>query len=250
VLAAQGKIPPKLFIFANVGDDSEHPDTLAYVRDVAMPYAAAHGVELLELRRSRRGGAAFPSLYAYMEAHPASVPIPIRMNNAKASKGRRTCTQDWKIQPIADYLKTLGATADNPATVHLGISIDEAHRMNNKEPIPWTRKAYPLVTLGLNRSACAAIIEAAGLPIPPKSACWFCPLHNMAVWQEKRHTEPELFERAADLEALIIARRRARKQSPVWLSGGKRPLREATSEYVTGDMFAEESACESGYCMI
>ena len=46
VLAAQGLIPHRMFLFANVGDDSEHPATLHYVRAIAAPYAAAHGIEL------------------------------------------------------------------------------------------------------------------------------------------------------------------------------------------------------------
>lgn len=34
VLQAQGKIDFDMFVHANVGDDSEHPDTVAYMRDV------------------------------------------------------------------------------------------------------------------------------------------------------------------------------------------------------------------------
>ena len=33
VLVAQGKLGIQTFLFANVGDDSEHPATLRYVRD-------------------------------------------------------------------------------------------------------------------------------------------------------------------------------------------------------------------------
>ena len=43
VLAAQNKIDYKTFLFCNVGDDSEHPDTIKYVHEVAMPYAKEHG---------------------------------------------------------------------------------------------------------------------------------------------------------------------------------------------------------------
>lgn len=56
ILAAQGKIDYPVFLFANVGDDSEHPATLDFVHNVAMPYAAAHGIELHELHRERRDG--------------------------------------------------------------------------------------------------------------------------------------------------------------------------------------------------
>ena len=56
VLAAQGEIDYRTFLFANVGDDSEHPASLRYVREVAAPYAAAHGIELAELQRTWKRG--------------------------------------------------------------------------------------------------------------------------------------------------------------------------------------------------
>jgi hypothetical protein len=56
VLAAEGKIDFNIFLFANTGDDSENPKSLVYVREVAMPYAAAHGIALHELQRHTRDG--------------------------------------------------------------------------------------------------------------------------------------------------------------------------------------------------
>jgi hypothetical protein len=51
VLAARGVIDYNLFLFANTGDDSENPEKLSYVREVAAPFAARHGLYLIELRR-------------------------------------------------------------------------------------------------------------------------------------------------------------------------------------------------------
>ena len=56
VLAAQGEIDYPVALFANTGDDSEHPATIRYLRDVAAPFAAAHGIELVELQRRKRDG--------------------------------------------------------------------------------------------------------------------------------------------------------------------------------------------------
>jgi hypothetical protein len=56
VLAAQGKIDVDLFVFANVGADSENPDTLDYLERWSKPYAAAHGIELIEVQRSFKDG--------------------------------------------------------------------------------------------------------------------------------------------------------------------------------------------------
>lgn len=47
VLVASGELGAiDAAVFANVGDDSENPDTLSYLRDFAHPYAKAHGIAL------------------------------------------------------------------------------------------------------------------------------------------------------------------------------------------------------------
>jgi len=56
VLAAQRKIDFTVALFCNVGDDSEHPATLDYVREVATPWAAEHGITVHELHRVKRDG--------------------------------------------------------------------------------------------------------------------------------------------------------------------------------------------------
>src|SRR4051812_25469920 len=95
VLAADGRIDFPLFVYANVGDDHE-PETLDYVRRVAAPYASAHGIELVEVER----GGVNKSLLHKIERLESSVPIPMRMDGTGAP-GNRTCTQDFKIGPIA-----------------------------------------------------------------------------------------------------------------------------------------------------
>ncbi|TDB83784.1 phosphoadenosine phosphosulfate reductase, partial [Actinomadura sp. 7K534] len=80
VLAAQGRIDFPTFLFANVGDDSEHPATLRYIRDHAAPYAAAHGIDLRELHRIRRDGTT-ETLYGRLTREGSrSIPIPVRMS--------------------------------------------------------------------------------------------------------------------------------------------------------------------------
>ena len=45
VLAAQGRIDYRIFVFAHVGEDSEHPATLRYMEEHAKPFMAANGLE-------------------------------------------------------------------------------------------------------------------------------------------------------------------------------------------------------------
>ncbi len=248
VLAAQQKVDYRTFLFCNVGNDSEHPATLEYVHQVAMPFAQKHSIELLELQRTRFGET--ETLYQRLTRPGSrSIGIPVRMSNG--APGTRACTGDFKIKVVARWLKERGATKDNPAMVALGISLDEFHRMRSDSGIAYERLAYPLIDLRLDRAQCMKIIENAGLPVPPKSSCWFCPFHTLQRWQQMRIEEPELFQKACELERHINAKRGLSPKDHVWLSRKLRPLAEATTDLVQSELFNDEQdICESGYCMI
>jgi hypothetical protein len=253
VLAAQGRIDYRTFLFSNVGDDSELPGTLAYFTEYAQPYAAKHGLELVELRRMGQRGklSGKPrTLLADLENPTSrSIDIPVHMDGG--GPGTRKCTDRYKITVIAQELARRGATPDNPATVGIGISLDEVHRANNRKRIPHEVVTYPLLELGLRRTDCQRIILAAGLPIPPKSACWFCPMKRPSEWHDLRRSEPALFSRACSLEDQLVERRAALGKDPAYLTGLGRPLREAIPDGVDLlPMFDDaDGSCDSGYCM-
>jgi hypothetical protein len=59
---------------------------------------------------------------------------------------------------------------------------------------------YPLMEWGFDRERCKQIIADAGLPVPIKSACYFCPAskkHEIA-WLREHHAD--LLERALEIE--------------------------------------------------
>lgn len=63
VLAATGELDYRTFLMANVGDDSEHPGTIRYLHQHAIPYAEAHGLELVVLDRvMKRSGRFAPCI--------------------------------------------------------------------------------------------------------------------------------------------------------------------------------------------
>ena len=124
VLAVQRKIDFQIFLFSNVGDDSEYPKTLQYVREVARPYAAKHGMRLITLHKTFQGQP--ESLLQMMVRRERSLPIPVRMANG--APGRRSCTADFKIEVVSRWQRQHGATKTNPAVAGLGISTDEIHR--------------------------------------------------------------------------------------------------------------------------
>lgn len=249
VLAARGELDFPLFLFSNVGDDSEHPGTLAYIKSHAAPFATAHGIELVTLHKVMKRTGEQRTLYQDLTRPGSrSLNIPVRMSNG--APGTRSCTADWKIKVIGDELKRRGATADNPATVGIGISVDEIGRVNNRRTEPYEQIEYPLLDLRIRRADCPGIIRSAGLPVPPKSSCWFCPMHRPSAWSDMRRENPDLFDRACRLETLLNNRRTELGKDPVWLTRFNAPLAEVirNDTPLPMDFDDTDAACDSGHC--
>jgi hypothetical protein len=249
VLAAQRNIDFHTFLFANVGDDSEHPATLAYIRDVAAPYAARHGIELHELKRRRRDGSTETLWQRLNRPESRSIPIPVRMANG--APGRRSCTTDFKIKVIGRWLREHGASSEHPAIVGIGISLDEIHRANKRRSERYETIEYPLLDLGLRRDDCIRIITNGGLSVPPKSACFFCPFRTLEAWHEQRRNEPDLFAKAAQLEAVLNERRAVLGRDPAYLTRYGRPLLDVFAESSSSRPPQQDNdgGCDSGWCM-
>ena len=246
VLAAEKRIDYALALFCNVGDDSEHPDTLAYVRDHSQPYAEAHGIDLVTLRKTKRDGS-LETVYSRVNDANESIGIPVRMSSGAPAS--RHCTIDFKVRLIAKELKRRGATKDAPATVALGISIDEYHRMRSESGIPHEVLDYPLIDARISRKDCLRIVRGAGLPAPPKSSCWFCPYHTVAAWSQMREDRPDLFAASVAMERRINVKREALGQNRVFFSSRLKPLDLAISEPQPRLFRDDDAACDiGGYC--
>jgi hypothetical protein len=157
---------------------------------------------------------------------------------------------DFKAKVIGKWLRANGANKHTPADVMLGISWDEVERLGNKQTEAYERLSYPLVDMRLTREDCKRIIEKAGLPVPPKSACFFCPFHRPSVWSKMRRDEPVLFHKAADLETLLNSRRIEANRDPVYLTRFGKPLADAIHEANPALDFGTGpgETCDEGYC--
>jgi len=244
VLATQNKLGIKVdaALFSNVGDDSEHPSTLDYVRNVAQ---IKSNIPVVELHPESRG---IPLTLMELLVRENTPSIPVRF--AHGAPAQRSCTRRFKVQVINKWLRSNGATKNNPANVCIGISTDEIQRVNPNRSTKIEKALYPLIDLGLNRSQCQQIIADAGWPVPRKSSCYFCPFHRPQEWSEMLRDEPELFEKSAQLEDTINVKRIANGKDRVFLSGAGIPLRDAIGE--AQDMLPLETdwgSCDSGHCM-
>ena len=251
VLSAQSVLPYTHFIFADVGADSENPDTLRYIDTVAKPFAQAHSLHIVEVRRILRSGDDAPTLYEDAMRDNGNVSIPVYMTGG--APGSRNCTSKWKVAVVERWMKQhAGATKQERKPLGVGISTDESHRMRTDDPErePYIIKEYPLIDLMMTRHMCQDVITKAGLPLAPKSSCWFCPYKRKAEWARLRSDRPDLFGKAVALESRLNEKRTAMGKDAVYLTASGTSLDKAIP-LASNDMFADEDpmACESGYCM-
>jgi hypothetical protein len=116
----------------------------------------------------------------------------------------------------------------------LGISVDEYHRMRDSSAAR-IEHVYPLVDRRLTRWQCRDIIERAGLVVPSKSSCWFCPYRSVRSQLALVRHYPRLCEMARVLEDRINAeRRRCGKDEIVVLR--------------TDGVEEQVDFCEAGFC--
>lgn len=252
VLAARGEIDYPVFIFANVGEDSEDPRTLEYVEQIAKPFAAMKGIELCEVRKTLRDGST-QTLMDRINAAERSVIIPVRMGKDGAP-GNRTCTAEFKIRVVEKELRRRGATPEQKATIGIGISLDEWQRAGSREDprskIQW--REYPLLDLKLTRDQCREIIRDEGLPLPPRSSCYFCPFHSKHEWQRLARERPDLFDKAKDLELRMYERGVELGRGEFYLTRFGDFLGnvfDGNQETLFEDDDENDATCDTGYCM-
>ena len=99
------------------------------------------------------------------------------------SLGRHSCSLKWKVAPQDAFLKrwapAQAAWARGQKVTRLigyDASPADTRRYAHASAIddPLFNCRYPLREWNWTRDRCIARIEAAGLPVPPKSSCFFC----------------------------------------------------------------------------
>lgn len=137
----------------------------------------------------------------------ASAPFWTTGGDGKAVPGRRQCTREYKIDVIEQAVrKHLGyiprQRVKHAVTALIGISWDERQRTRISQT-PWVTNKYPLVEGMISVAGCQSVLREVGLPIPQKSACWFCPYHNDRFWVDLKTDHPELFAKVCEFDDAI-----------------------------------------------
>lgn len=108
--------------------------------------------------------------------------------------GFKTCSEVWKRRPFVRYCNENELW---PIVCYKGYDAGEPHRLKpdreHREQL-----IFPLVDADMDREDCVAMIARHGLPIPPKSACFFCPASHP---EDVRSLPKDLLDKALILEA-------------------------------------------------
>lgn len=202
----QRGIRPDLILFADVG--AEKPETYAYL-PVMNAWLASVGFPQIAIVRYQPTRAPYTTLEGKCLANETMPSL---------AYGGHSCSIVFKAQPQEKYLKSWAPAveawlAGGKVTRAIGYDNGRQDCARRAKADVATAKTgsdakfdwwYPLQDWGIDREACIALIESAGLPVPLKSACFFCPASKKHEVEWLRDTHPELFARALAVEARAL----------------------------------------------
>lgn len=201
-------IRPDAILFADT--EAEKPETYAYLpiinawlRSVGFPE-----VTVVRWKPSR-------APYANMEGKWLT-----NQTLPSLAFGFHSCAQVFKHAPMDAWVKAWAPAReawDYGVRVRKAIGYDNGkrdcqrsakfNRVSDKQRAAEAGEAcrydywFPLQEWGIDRAQCEAIIKAAGLPVPMKSACFFCPASKPSEIVWLRDTHPVLFHRSLTIES-------------------------------------------------
>ena len=221
VLISQGKVKVDQAIFSDTG--GEKPETYWYMANITGPMLKKAGVELRIVKNEQPSYQ--PDLYGFLW----------RIRDLPSLQQRR-CSDHFKIRVI-------NRAVGRDVTAIIGFSVDEvnrADRSRHKHP------EFPLIDMGLSALDCRYIIMGAGIPLPMKSSCFFCPFQKVTEWLWLKKKHRALFDRALALEARFHEKRPEHLNSYGLLRGA--PLRNISAGDQAVMALETELSCWTGYC--
>lgn len=253
-MAALGELPPVDYaIHADTTWEREQTYSFA---ETWTPWLEAHGVKIVTVTDPEQA-AAVTTMKTDIPAFTAG------QNGATVIDGqlRRQCTGRWKVDPQNAQMRAeleRRGLRKTPGVIEkwLGISKDEWQRAKHAD-VKYIAHRYPLLEKGMTRADCIAWLQAHDLPVPPKSACVFCPFHNKAAWQEMKRAGGRDWQVALEIDTQI---RTARPPYPLFVHRARVPLAEAVQipeDYgmQQADLFGpveddDAATCDSGHCFL
>lgn len=201
-----GGLENLIILHSNTGSD--HPETYKYEEDVFAPLCAEHNLKYVhitpEMGFHGKNWSSLDAQWASGDRHTiGSIAFP-----------HKSCTHQLKIKPQQDYIEqwladTYGyknsrkAAYKGFAAFHgkikwlIGIAKGEERRVAGAkaEVVKWRRESidmvYPLIEVGMDRTACQNYIQEMGYPLPMPSNCMKCEYvsnsHIELLWLYRHH---------------------------------------------------------------
>ncbi len=154
---------------------------------------------------------------------------PMFTINPDGSRGmlNRTCTDRFKIRPIEKKIRSLLVKGQRCVSIR-GISCDEMQRARPSSS-KWMDVEYPLINLGMTRQDCKSWMLRHGYPLPPRSACVYCPYRCNVEWQKMRDLAPDDWAEACRMDELMRHNLKGIR-GVCYVHSQRVPLREAKIE--------------------
>ena len=193
----QNQIPVDLILFADTG--CEQPHTYEYL-PIMNGWLTAHGMpEITVVEYVDRNG---DRLTLEQEC--------LRSGTLPAlAYGHKKCSLKHKVEPQDKFCNNYPPCREvwargEKVVKYIGYDVGETSRRENvreqDEADPKYTKVYALMDWGWTREDCVAAIQRAGLPLPGKSSCFFCPSMKKKEIRTLYHRHRELYERAIAVE--------------------------------------------------
>ena len=225
--------PPHLILFADTG--CERPDVYAHIERFSS-WLVSHDMPAIQVVK-KGGRAETLEQYALRTKHLPSL-----------AYGRKSCSHKFKIEPqdrtVNRWPPARKAWADGRRVVKLiGYGAEEQKRIS-KARIEDDKYVYrfPLDEWGVDRAGCVRLCERAGVPVPGKSSCFFCPASKKQEIATLARVYPDLAVRAVHLETTARA------------AGNMRTTKGLGRQFAWGDFLAgadvpEAPAASCMYCV-
>ncbi len=244
-MVALGELEP---VAAAIHSDTTHERSSTYAFAAEWtPWLEAHGVTVVTVRDEHAA-----NIFWQDDNGQTHMPLYTLDSNGSHGQLRRSCTSRWKITPIRRYVQA--QRNGQPVEQWLGITSDEWHRAKDSD-VQYITHRYPLLEMGMSRADCETWLQRHNLPSPGKSACVFCPYHNMGAWQAAKRAGGDDWQVAVAVDEAIRDKRPGYQS---FVCSRRLPLSEAVvvpedfgmSQLELLASSDADAECDSGFCFL